>query len=103
MSKKVEQIIEKISININNFSNALNNTIEVETILQNRKIGYNKIISYSGDNAHMYYDIQLKTITMMEGHLNSLIETLLLVSASGSIKIGEHGEQYLNDYLDNIK
>ena len=103
MSKKIDQIIEKIRININNFSNALDNTIEVEKILQTRKIGYNKIVSYSGDNAHMYYDIQLRTIAMMEGHLNSLIKELLQVSASGSIKINRHEEQYLNDYLDNIK
>ena len=97
----MSRIVEKINININNFSNAIVNIIEVEEILQVRKLAYTKIISYSGDKLYTYYDIQIETITMMGDHLNNLISALLGVSASGSIKI-DKGEAYLNDYFEML-
>ena len=97
----MSRIVEKINININNFSNAIVNMIEVEEILQVRKLAYTKIISYSGDKLYTYYDIQIETITMMGDHLNNLISALLGVSASGSIKI-DKGEAYLNDYFEML-
>ena len=104
--------MKNIIINLNNRSTGIVNDNEIEKVLSSDwNVSYSKKVifedSINSIEGCQYYDkffdIDIKIDEFEEENLINLIEELSEAGANGSIKIDCYGEQYLNDYLDNIK
>lgn len=104
--------MNNVIINLNNHNTGIVNDLEIEKVLSDWNVSYNKKVIFE-DSIHSvegcqysdkFFDIDISIVEMEdEEDLTNLLKELSEAGGNGSIKIDCYGKQFINDYLDNLK